>query len=124
LILLEAYNHNELNEQYLQNSYTNVNAVVQNMSQTIDDFRNFFKPNKELKVFDVNKIIEQALSFSGAGISANQIQVTFQCNGEISVQGYPNELIQTLINIFHNAKMHCWNHRFNQKNTGKNPNPG
>jgi PAS domain S-box-containing protein len=102
--LLEAYNHGELNEQYLQNSYTNVNGVVQTMSQTIDDFRNFFKPNKELKVFDVNKIIEQSLSFSEAGINANQIQVTFHYNGEIPVQGYPNELIQTLINIFQNAK--------------------
>ena len=102
--LLEAYKYKELDENYLNNSYNEINRVVQNMSQTIDDFRNFFKPVKEKKLFDINTIIEQSLNFSGAGLAANNIHLTFKKNGSIMVMGYPNELIQTLINIIQNAK--------------------
>ncbi len=102
--LLEAYKHGELNDTYLQHSYDDINRVVQTLSQTIDDFRNFYKPVKDMKVFDVNQIIEQSLSFTGASITANNIEVVFGNTEKISVHGYPNELIQTLINIFNNAK--------------------
>lgn len=102
--LLEAYKYKELDENYLNNSYNEINRVVQNMSQTIDDFRNFFKPVKEKKLFDINTIIEQSLHFSSAGLAANNIHLTFKKNGSIMVMGYPNELIQTLINIIQNAK--------------------
>jgi PAS domain S-box-containing protein len=102
--LVEAQQHGELNQTYLQNSYNEINKVVQTMSQTIDDFRNFFKPNKEQKVFDINKVIDQSLSLTETGFSAENISITFDKNGPIEAQGYPNELMQTLINIFNNAR--------------------
>jgi len=102
--LLEAHNHGELNNTYLLNSYNEINKVVQNMSLTIDDFRNFFKPNKEKKVFDIRSVIEQSVSFAHAGIKANNIEIRFTKDSSISILGYPNELLQTIINIINNAK--------------------
>jgi len=102
--LVEAQQHGELDQNYLQNSYNEVNKVVQTMSQTIDDFRNFFKPNKEQKIFDVYKVIEQSLSLTEPGLTAENILIHFNRNGEIAAQGYPNELMQTIINILNNAK--------------------
>lgn len=102
--LLEAHKHGELNDEYLLNSYNEINKVVQNMSVTIDDFRNFFKPNKEKKVFDIKTIIEQALSFADAGLKANRISINMQKNESVLVLGYPNELLQTIINIINNAR--------------------
>ncbi len=102
--LLEAFNHGELNDTYLQHSYNEINKVVQGMSQTIDDFRNFFHPNKKKRVFDVNNIVEQSLTFTNPMLRAYHIETSFHNNGELFITGYPNELIQTLINIFNNAK--------------------
>ncbi len=102
--LLEAFHHGELNDTYLQKSYAEINRVVQGMSQTIDDFRNFFNPNKEKRIFDINTIVEQSLAFTIPMLKANHIETDFRKNGELFVTGYPNELMQTLINIFNNAK--------------------
>ncbi|TVQ17527.1 MAG: PAS domain S-box protein [Bacteroidetes bacterium] len=102
--LLEAFNHGELDDAYLQHSYNEINKVVQGMSQTIDDFRNFFHPNKKKRVFDVNSIVEQSLSFTKPMLRAYHIETSFHKNGELYTTGYPNELLQTLINIFNNAK--------------------
>ncbi len=102
--LLEAFKHGELNEEYLQNSYNEINRVVQGMSQTIDDFRNFFNPNKEKRVFDVNNIVEQSVAFTNPMLKAHHIGLSFHKKGEMFITGYPNELMQTLINILNNAK--------------------
>lgn len=102
--LLEAFKHGELNENYLQNSYNEINRVVQGMSQTIDDFRNFFNPNKEKRVFEVNNIVEQSLAFTNPMLKAHHIESSFNKNSELFITGYPNELMQTLINILNNAK--------------------
>ncbi|MFW5706976.1 MAG: PAS domain-containing sensor histidine kinase [Bacteroidota bacterium] len=101
--MLEAQKHGELNDAYLQNSYDQINKVVQSMSQTIDDFRNFFKPNKQPSIFNINHTIDQCLNFTLPGMKAGNIDYTFKKNGEILVEGYPNELMQTLINIVTNA---------------------
>ncbi len=102
--MLEAHNHGELNNEYLQHSYAEINKVVQSLSQTIDDFRNFFKPNKEKKVFDVIQVIEQSLSFTHSELNASNIKVSFNKNEQAFILGYPNELMQTLISILNNAK--------------------
>ncbi len=102
--LLDAFKHNELDEQYLQNSYQEVNRVVQGMSRTIDDFRNFFHPYKEKRIFDINDVVDQSLSFTQAMLKANDVSTSFHRNGEIYTTGYPNELIQALVNIINNAK--------------------
>ena len=102
--LAEAHKYGELDETYFQNSYKEVNRVVQRMSQTIDDFRSFNKPDKEKKVFEINKVLDQSVSFTSAGLEAAGIQILMQCNGSILVMGYSNEMIQAFINILNNAK--------------------
>ncbi len=102
--LAEAHKHGELDESYFQNSYNEANKVVQRMSQTIDDFRNFYRPDKEKRVFEMNKVVEQSVSFASAGLTASGIRLQLHCNGSVLVEGYSNEMIQVLINILNNAK--------------------
>ncbi|MDZ7817768.1 MAG: hypothetical protein U5K55_03705 [Aliarcobacter sp.] len=40
-----AYDYKELNKKYLQNRVEEANDLLEYMSKTIDDFRNFFNPN-------------------------------------------------------------------------------
>jgi signal transduction histidine kinase len=80
-----------------------VNAIRQ-MSQTIDDFMNFLKPNKVKVPFKPKEMVDKALSFMEWG--AGRPTITFRCEeaDEILITGHPNEYTQVLLNIFQNAR--------------------
>ncbi len=79
-------------------------AQVNYMSETIDNFRNFFKPNKEKEEFSINERIKYALSLLEAVFKRYEIEVEFNEDGEYKIVGYPNEFGQAIINILSNAK--------------------
>ena len=97
-------NMNKLDKDFIDNSMEDMNNYVQYMSNTIDDFRNFFSidSKKELVsldeiVFDANKIIEK--SFLNENIKIN---ITPSNLSKLNL--YKNELIQIILNILNNAK--------------------
>ena len=77
---------------------------IDQMSATIDAFRNFFKPEEKQQRFGIQDVIERVISISEPQISKLGIDLKYKIDGEYSVQGYPNELGQALLNIISNAK--------------------
>ena len=80
------------------------NDIIQNMSATIDDFTNFFQPNKVKEVFKVNSVIEGAIRFISDSYTEHKIKILHCTNSDIEINSYKNELIQVLLNIFNNSK--------------------
>jgi len=80
------------------------NDIIQNMSATIDDFTNFFQPNKVKEVFKVNNVIEGAIRFISDSYTEHKIKILHCTNSDIEINSYKNELIQVLLNIFNNSK--------------------
>ena len=77
--------------------------IIQNMSQTIDDFANFFSPNKIKHYFDVSQSINEAIGLLENII--NDEMITIKTNFEdIKVLGITNELTQVIINLINNSK--------------------
>lgn len=75
------------------------------MSKTIDDFRNFFGPDKQKITFDVIKAVEEVLSILNAMLKNNSIDVKVECKqSRLLVDGYPNEFKQVVLNIIDNGK--------------------
>jgi len=74
------------------------------MSHTIDDFRNFFRQDKEKCDFSINGVIEKSIEFMRPSLSSHAISVEFEHTGDVIVRGYANEYAQVLINIINNAK--------------------
>jgi PAS domain S-box-containing protein len=73
------------------------------MSETIDDFRDFYKPSKYKTVFDIRKAIASTLSIMESPLEKNGIDVSLE--GEsFTLEGYENEFRQAILNIFANAK--------------------
>ncbi len=74
------------------------------LSSTIDDFRNFFKPNKTKKVTDYKTLLDSVLLIAESSIKTNNIKLI--CNvGEIyRFDIYDNELKQVLLNLIKNAE--------------------
>ncbi len=74
------------------------------LSNTIEDFSNFFKPNKESSNFNIKERVEQSLSLVSASLNFNHIKVEKYYSEVNDVSGFPNEYSQAIMNILNNAK--------------------
>lgn len=99
-----VYESATFSQEFLENHTIKSMELIQHMSQTIDDFRDFFRPNKEKVTFNVNQVIRQTLSLIEKSFLDQQIHIVHQSDGEPTVSGYPNELAQVLLNILINAR--------------------
>ncbi len=78
---------------------------IEKMSQTIDDFRNFFKPNKEKQRFDAADSLDEAIKLVSESFKNNHIDLSVEkCVEPCIMFGYPNEFAQVVLNALSNAK--------------------
>ncbi|HTP67044.1 MAG TPA: PAS domain S-box protein [Geobacteraceae bacterium] len=77
--------------------------ILGHMTQTVEVFRNFYKPDKEKTVFLLKKTIDDALLFIMPSLKRNQTEVTMNVDPELSAVGFPKEYAQVLLNILANA---------------------
>jgi C4-dicarboxylate-specific signal transduction histidine kinase len=100
----ESYRCGELSPEYMTAKVDKSMDIIQYMSQTIDDFRNFFKPEKKMHLFDVKATVQRAVSFIEPTLINNNIELECQCEEHIQVLGYSNEYAQVVLNLLNNAK--------------------
>ncbi|UTJ07079.1 PAS domain-containing sensor histidine kinase [Arcobacter roscoffensis] len=95
----------KLESQTLNDSLDQIMLTTAHLSQTIDDFKNFIKDDKEKTVFDLNEIIQKDLTLLEGIIKTSHIKIVInRKNEDIIMKGYPNELTQAIVNIITNAK--------------------
>ena len=78
--------------------------LTQYLSRTIDDFRNFFKPEKQKTLASIDEIIEDTLQIIGNTLTNKKIKLFKELHAKQKFPLYKNELIQVLINILKNAE--------------------
>ncbi|RXK00624.1 hypothetical protein CRV02_09640 [Arcobacter sp. CECT 8989] len=93
---------NEIPKQHLLDNVKAINEHTQYLSKTIDDFRNFFNPNKENTTFDVASCIDKSLYLITSKIKSSNINLTKKIS-DIEITTLESELTQVLLNIFNNA---------------------
>ena len=81
--------------------------VLMQMSQTIDDFRNFFRPDKEKRGFLISEAVDRALTLVSATLKSCNIQVEIITDDEVTATGFQNEYSQVLLNIISNTCDAC-----------------
>ena len=79
-----------------------INDSSQHLSQTIDDFRNFFNNDNEEVDFDVNVPIEKVLYLIGTKLKNKNI-IVIKDFEELSVKGIENKFIQVILNLINNS---------------------
>ena len=94
---------NILSDEQLYDSTKKINESAQYLSKTIDDFRNFFSPNKEKTTFLIKKTFEKTLNLLEAQFHSKDIDIITDIK-DLELYTIENELIQALINILNNAK--------------------
>ena len=85
--------------------------VIQSMSQTIDDFQNFFKPEKEKEPFRPHVSLKNALALLHKALKKESIVLTQDVEESVTILGIQNELTQVLVNLLQNAKDALISHR-------------
>ena len=94
---------NILEEDDIEFTVNCINNSVQHLSQTINDFRDFFHNEKNKNEFKINNTFEKTFNLISSEFKNKNIVIE-QNIQDISIFSYENELIQVLINILNNAK--------------------
>ena len=85
-------------------AYSDAKVLIQNMSQTIEDFINFFKPDKPKAPFLLSESLDEVLQILEKTLVKEYIEIHREIDGTLKVTGVINELSQVLINLLQNAK--------------------
>jgi C4-dicarboxylate-specific signal transduction histidine kinase len=95
----------KLTDEYLEENIKNVDDLCIHMSKTIDDFADFFKPNKEKRVVNIKECIEDCLSLTSGVFKKYSIQVDIVTDSpDLMLDIFDREFKQVIINIINNAK--------------------
>lgn len=100
----DAFEFDELTEDYFNKKTNTIYELISYMEQTIDDFKNFFRPAKENETFDVGKVLNRAVEFVSCTFQARNIDYQLDVQDGIFMNGISNEFFQVIINIMNNAK--------------------
>ena len=99
-----AYDYKELNKKYLQNRVEEANDLLEYMSKTIDDFRNFFNPNSIKEEFFIKTSVENAIKIVKSTLDFHHIELLVDIDESLKIIGFKNEYSQAVMNIISNAK--------------------
>ena len=92
-----------LTDEQLKSALDSIVKAAEHLSLTIDDFRNFYKNDKEKKLFNVKNAVEKSLTLISSKFKNEAIEIELKLD-DIEIYGFENELIQVFINILNNAK--------------------
>ena len=99
------YENDELTRDALKAYVADAMRDIQQMSATIDDFRNFFRPSKEKQRFLAGDSVEEAINLVRHSFINNNIEITQdKCDESCIAFGYPNEFAQVVLNTLTNTK--------------------
>ncbi|WP_455755804.1 ATP-binding protein [Sulfurimonas sp.] len=95
---------NSLDSKTAQELSENINSYTKHLSDTIDDFRSFFKPNNEKEYTSYNKLLKSVLGIIDDSIDNKNIKlnIDMKCNEEFNI--FPNEMKQVILNLIKNAE--------------------
>ena len=98
------FHSNTLDKTSLEEKVNKSKLLTKSMSRTIDDFRNFFDPNKEKESFNLKDSLDQSLELFYIKSVDYDILVKENISLISNIYGYKNELIQVILNILLNAR--------------------
>jgi len=87
--------------EYIDGKVENIFTITEQMSQTIHDFRNLFKSEKELEEFELTQLIKNILTFMDEMLV--NISIHIEVDKPIYLISYQNELSQVLLTILQNS---------------------
>ncbi|MEA1915380.1 MAG: HAMP domain-containing sensor histidine kinase, partial [Campylobacterota bacterium] len=85
----------------IQQKVKDIENNTRYMSDTIEDFSNFFHPDKEKVEFDLDQALQKAMNLLNSRL--NNVQLNIDNKNTMMLYGYEKEYIQVLLTILNNA---------------------
>jgi signal transduction histidine kinase len=99
-----AYEFDELDGEYLQKSRNDAMKLIDYMSKTIDDFREFFRESTSKEVFGIRDVVGDSVKIVETSLRANSIALDIELHTDGSINGVKSRFMQVVINILKNAQ--------------------
>ncbi|RXJ83905.1 ABC transporter substrate-binding protein [Arcobacter sp. CECT 8985] len=92
-----------LTDEELLESMESINETAQHLSKTIEDFRNFYEPNKSIVEFNIIELYSKTYNIIKYKFESLKIKIIKNIENKYAI-GLDSELVQVIINILNNAK--------------------
>lgn len=99
----DDYDDGIIDKQFIDEFIVKNRKIIEFMSQTIDDFRNFFRVDKEKVYFSVKESVQSVLNIQSALLESHKIKVDFFGN-DFKAYGLQSEFQQVILNFINNSK--------------------
>jgi len=98
------YKNKKLDDTLMEEFKYGSKKQIDQMSHTIDDFRDFFRPDKKKIDFCLNDLLLDTLEIIQPTLLKCNINIVFNTKKQFYYNGYPKELAQAFVNIINNSK--------------------
>lgn len=100
----ESEEESQKSDDFVLERIERIEKYVQYLANTIDDFRNFFRPQKETKEFFINTLLDETIELINPTLESKRIIVEREYQLTEKIVSYENEIKQVILNILNNAK--------------------
>ncbi|XOB63233.1 sensor histidine kinase [Campylobacterota bacterium DY0563] len=98
------YKADKIDEKYIHEFQEKTADVIEHMNSTLNEFRTFFRPNKEKTYFNTKQMIDKVLMFIKDEFIKYKINIEVQEINNFEIMGIENEFKHILLNILNNSK--------------------
>ena len=93
-----------LDKEFLEKNLNDIEEYALHLSTTINDFRGFFKANKEKSTINFVQTVQETLSLINSSLVVHNISLDIDIHSNVEFDSYPNEVKQVILNIIKNAE--------------------
>ena len=93
----------DIHEEEIDTALNDISDTIIYLSETIDDFKTYFHPDKEILEIEIGELLQKAVNFTLPRVKDRDVKITITKTGDINIKTYVNELIQVVLNILNNA---------------------
>ncbi len=104
-----------VSEEKLELEANSIAEQSQYLSKTIDDFRNFFRPNKEKEEVKIYNVLSEAVGIIGKSLENTNISISIKESETGLTKTYSRELLQVFLNLLKNSKEALVEHTKNDR---------
>ncbi len=91
-------------KKYFDKKLKNITDLSQHLSKTIDDFRGFYKKDKEKIEIFLKDIVKDVLNIIASSVENKNIKIITEFYSTKKIYTYPNEVRQVVLNLIKNAE--------------------
>lgn len=94
---------NNINIEEIDNHFEQIDTQVEIMVEISNEFKYFFNPNEKASKFIIKKVFESVRNILSTRLKHNEIEIIYDMDETLSIEGYTNNFAQVILSILNNA---------------------